>query len=105
MEDESKEVRGLERDYDLMPKGRDSFELQLNREIANRLGNLIATAYTTIEFEKVEGAEVCLIRVDSSPEPVFFDTDDDDEFHVRMGTSAEPLNMQETQRHIQDHFN
>ena len=104
VEDDSNAVRGLGRDYDLMPKGRDDFELQLNREIANKVGNIIATAYTTIEFEEVEGAEVCLIRVDSSPEPVYFDTGDGDEFYVRMGTSAEPLNMQETQIHIQNHF-
>ena len=105
VEDDSKAVRGLGRDYDLMPKGRDSFELQLNREIANRLGNIIATAYMTIEFEEIEGAEVCLIRVDSSPEPVYFDTGDGDEFYVRMGTSAEPMNIQETQDYIQNHFN
>lgn len=103
--DENKEVRGLDRDYNLMPKGQDSFELQLNREIANRLGHLIANAYTTIEFETASGKEVCLVRVDPSPEPVYFDTGNGDEFYVRMGTSAEPLNMQETQRYIQDHFN
>jgi len=102
VEDKTKEVKGLQRDYKLMRNGRDDFELQLNREIANRLGRLIATAYTTIEFKNVNGKEVCLIRVDKTPEPVYFDGDD---FYVRMGTSAEPLNMQEATRHIQEHFN
>ena len=75
-----------------------------NREIANRTGRLLAAAYTTVEFEEIDGKEVCLIRVDPSPQPVYFNTDDGDEFYVRMGTSAEPLNMQETEEYIRDHF-
>lgn len=104
VEDGTWEIKGLERDYKLMKDGRDDFELQLNREIANRTGRLLAAGYTTVEFEEIDGKEVCLIRVDPSPQPVYFNTDDGDEFYVRMGTSAEPLNMQETEEYIRDHF-
>ncbi|MEM4780329.1 MAG: DUF262 domain-containing protein [Halalkalicoccus sp.] len=103
VEDEDKKVRGLDRDYSLIGS-RDEFGLQLDREIANRLGRMMAVTYTTVEFETVDDKDLCVIRVDRSPEPVFFDNGSGEEFYVRMGTSAEPMGMQEANDYIQTNF-
>jgi hypothetical protein len=104
VEDDSKEIKGLERDYNLMQKGKDSFGLQLRQEVADRLGQMMATAYTHVKFEEVDGNEVCVIWVDDSPKPVFFEEDDSEQFYVRTGTSAQPLSIQEANEYIDDHW-
>lgn len=103
VEDEEKEVKGLDRDLKLMG-GKDDFELQLNREIKNRLGHLIATAYTEVTFETVRGKEVCAVWVDESPEPVYFQDGDEERFYARNGSSAEPLTIQDAQEYIERQF-
>lgn len=45
-----------------------------------------------------------MIWVDPSPEPVFFEDDDHDQFYIRAGNSADPLTMQEAQEYIDRHF-
>lgn len=104
VEDETKEVKGLDRDLKLMSDGKDDFELQLNREITNRLGHMMASVYTEVDFETVDGSEVCVIWVDPSPEPVYFDGEDGEAFYVRSGSSAEPRTMQEAQEYIERHY-
>jgi hypothetical protein len=104
VEDDTKAVKGLERDYKLMQKGRDSFGLQLRQEVADRLGQMMATAYTHVDFEEVDGKDVCVIWVDDSPKPVFFEEDDSEQFYVRTGTSAQPLSIQEANEYIDEHW-
>jgi hypothetical protein len=104
VEDKTKEVKGLDRDLKLMSDGKDDFELQLNREITNRLGHMMASVYTEVDFETVDGSEVCIIWVDPSPEPVYFDGEDGEAFYVRSGSSAEPRTMQEAQEYIERHY-
>lgn len=104
VEDGTKDVKGLDRDLKLMSDGKDDFELQLNREISNRLGHMMGAVYSEVDFEKVDGNEVCVIWVDPSPEPVYFHGEDGDEFYVRAGSSSEPRTMQEAQEYIERHF-
>ena len=104
VEDGTKEAKGLERDLNLMSDGKDDFELQLNREINNRLGHMMASAYTEVGFEPVDGEEVCVVWVDATPEPMYFDGEDGEEFYVRSGSSAEPRTIQEAQEYIARHF-
>lgn len=104
VEDNTKEIKGLKRDMKLMSNGKDSFGLQLNQEISNRLGHMMANVYTEIDFEPIENNEVCVIWVDASPKPVYFAKNNRDEFYVRSGSSAEPLSMQEAQEYIEQHF-
>lgn len=104
VEDETKAVTGLGRDLKLMKDGKDSFELQLTREISERLGHMMASVYTEVGFEEVDGQEVCVVWVDPCPEPVFFEDDGQDRFYVRAGSSADPLTMQEAQEYIERHF-
>jgi hypothetical protein len=105
VKDDTKEIKGLDRDYNLMEKGKDSFGLQLRQEVSNRLGQMMATAYTHVRFEEVDEKEVCVIWVDDSPKPVFFEEDDSEQFYVRTGTSAQPLSIQEANKYIDEHWN
>lgn len=103
VEDDSKEVKGLDRDFNIT-RGKDGFELQLNREIKNRLGHLMATAFTEVSFEAIDSKDVCTIWVDESPDPVYFSDGNHEKFYVRNGSSAEPLTMQEAQEYVEIHF-
>lgn len=104
VEDENKEITGLERDFNLMKKGKDGFGLQLTREISERLNQMMAAVYTEVKFEEIDGKEVCVIWVDPSPEPVYLQKDGRDYFYVRQGSSAEPLTMQQAEGYRERHF-
>ncbi|MFW6111467.1 MAG: RNA-binding domain-containing protein [Candidatus Bipolaricaulota bacterium] len=101
VEDDNWEVKGLERDFKIMKKERDSFELQLNQEIANHLGEVFASQLVELSFEEVEGKTVGVITVHKSSDPVFFD---EDEFYVRRGSSSVSLSGKDTQEYIKKHF-
>jgi len=104
VQDDTKEVTGLERDLKLMQKGKDDFELQLTREISERLDHMMATVYTEVEFAEVDDKEVCVIWVDPSTKPQFYEDDGQERFYVRAGSSADPLTMQEAQEYVERHF-
>ena len=101
VEDENFEPVGIERDLNLMPKSKDDFELQLNGIIEDRLGNMMATAYTHETFEEIDGNTVCVIWVDESPDPVYFTENGQDTFYVRNGSSSVPLGVQDATQYIQ----
>ena len=97
---DDKTVKGLERDLKLM-ENLDDFEVTLGQEISTRLGDAVASLYTNIEFEEVNGETVCTVSVEPSSDPVYFE---DDEFIVRQGSSARPLNIQDANRYIQENW-
>lgn len=100
VDDHNHRAVGIERDLKLMKDGKDSFELQLNREISNRLGKMMATAYTHETFEEVDGKTLCVVWVDDSPDPVYFEGDDGEKFYARSGSSSEPLGIQDANQYI-----
>lgn len=104
VEDRDKDIKGLSRDYKLMSNGQDDFGLQLTQVISDRLGEIMSTAYTTVEFEEVDGKEICVIYVEESPNPVYFNKDSEDKFYVRNGSASEPLNLPEANEYIQRNF-
>ena len=101
VEDENWETVGLERDFKIMKEERDSFELQLNQEIANHLGEVFASQLVNVSFEEVEGKTVCVVDVHKSSDPVFFDEDD---LYVRRGSSSTALSGKDTQEYTKKHF-
>lgn len=101
VEDKEKEVKGVERDLTLMQDGRDDFELQLNQEIRDRLGDHFVSTYTQVQFEEIDEKTVCVVSVEPSPDPIYFD---DDGFYVRIGSSATPLSIPEANKFIQENF-
>ena len=104
VEDASKEVKGLERDYRILRNGQDEFELQLRQEIANRINELMSNTYTTVDFKEVNGKEVCVVYVEESPNPVYFRENGEQKFYVRDGTSSKPLSISEANDYIKINF-
>jgi Holliday junction resolvase len=101
VEDKNKEVTGIHRDLKLMQDGMDDFELELNQEIRNKLGEHFAATYTQLSFEELDGETVCVVSVEQSPKPVYFDGDD---FIVRIGSSATSLSIQDANQYIAENF-
>jgi hypothetical protein len=101
VEDKEKEVKGIERDLNVLQDGRDDFELQLNQEIRERLGEHFASTYTQVTFEEIEGKTVCVVSVEQSPNPVYYDEND---FYVRIGSSATALSIPDANQYIQENF-
>ncbi len=98
-------VIGLNDDFDtLQRKNSDGFENHLNLLIKNYIGVHFAN-YININFEKIEGKEVCLVRVRGSHKPAFLKNEDKkEEFFIRIGNSTQPLSMSEAEEYIRNHF-
>lgn len=103
VEDEDKEIKGIDRDLPLMKKGnKDSFELELNQAISDKLNESFVSIYTQLEFVEVDGKELCVVSVEPSSDPVYYGAERD--FYVRMGSSTRPLNPEETIKYIEENF-
>jgi len=46
------------------------------------------------------GRTVCVVWVDDSPDPVYFEDDDGEKFYARSGSSSEPLGIQDANQYI-----
>ena len=103
VKDEDKQVKGIKRDLKLMRKGKDDFELQVNQIISDKLGSKFGSIYTNLEFKTIESSEVCVITVEPSPDPVYYENGQD--FYVRQGSSSIPLGVEEVTEYVREHFN
>lgn len=69
-------IIGLERDYSVMDKdgNNDVFERQIRGSLEANLTNYSTVLECTkkITFPKIDGIEICQIRVEPSPIPIFF---------------------------------
>lgn len=108
VDDRYHNVVGLERDFKVLTegkkplfKGEDELELQLNRSIVKLAGPVLASKYVDISFRNIKGKTICVVDVKSSNEPVLFKKD---KFYVRLGSSSEPLDKQQMNEYIKDHF-
>ena len=90
-------VLGLEEDFRLVRRAdRDNYELWLRDLLTTTLGSLAAAA-VTIDFETIDGKDVCLLRVPSGRRPVFVRSSKQQraEFVVRVGNSTRELDARE----------
>lgn len=87
-------IVGIEKDIqvaDKRKKNHDSYLLFLNDSIHNRIGKAAIGKYI-IYFHRQEDKEICIIEVNHSPEPVFFQGD----FFIRNGNQTRKLSPEET---------
>lgn len=103
VEDDGKQVKGIDRDLNVIQKGKDGFELQLNQVISDKLGDKFGSIYTKLDFEEIDGKTVCVVSVEASSDPVYFG--DEEDFYVRQGSSSKALNVGEATEYIQEHWN
>ena len=106
------DVRGIESDYQTFdPKkigqNADGFRLHLDNLIKSYLGDVYHT-YLSILIEKVDGSEICVVKVDRSDEPVFLKSKEKgeikEEFFIRRSASTVPLSLADTVQYIDLHW-
>lgn len=100
---DSKEIVGLNVDYNNLPrKDRDGFENHLAMLIKNTIG-LAFSKYISVNFEEIEGKEVCIISIVPSHKPVYLTGPDKrDEFFVRVGNSTQSFTMSDAEEYIKN---
>lgn len=93
-------VVGIENDYKfLMKQNADGFVLFLVQVINNRIGKEF-NKYVSAVVEKIDGKDVCIVRVEASEKPSFLKYDNKEEFYIRASVSSEPLNVREANEYI-----
>jgi hypothetical protein len=97
-------VLGLETDYETLGKhNRDGFEVALSNLLKARVG-VNALPLIRVDFESVNGRDICIVAVDASTEPVYVREGDEEEFYVRTHSATRPLNVSEAAEYIDKHF-
>lgn len=81
-----KEILGLQRDYSTMTAepNRDGFEQTLTHVVSKYLGKEYAPL-VHVSFVDVDGEDVCWVRTDASPRPVYLEENGHFRFYVRIG--------------------
>lgn len=102
---DDKTIVGLDQDYAVLPKkNRDGFENHVTMLIKTMIG-ISLTKYIKIDFDSVDGKDVCIIYVQAGHKPAYLKNGDrKEEFYVRIGNSTQPFSMSETEEYIKSHF-
>ena len=93
---DDEQIIGLERDYQTLPRkpNKDGYELWLRQHLDKSLSCQTA-AIVRIEFEAVDGNEICVVHVGASRRPVFAKPlsggSIPSEFWVRVGNATQQL--------------
>jgi len=104
---DEKKLLGLETEYKTLgKKGRDGYELFLGNLISENIekGKVFCSEYVAMDFCDIDGNDVCLLNVQSSPEPVYVKEGRDKNFYTRRGNSNQKLNTEEAVKYISLHW-
>lgn len=101
VEDGTKEIKGIERDLQLMKNSRDKFGLTLTQIVTTKLGEAFAATYVRHDFDQVEDKTLAVVSVEASPDPVFYEGE---RLYVRAGSSSRPLSGSEIPEYINNNF-
>ena len=103
--DDDGNILGLEKDMKTLAKQNiDGFELHLRQVINKYLGEYFEK-YLKISFSKIDGKEVCVIKISKSGSPVFINYEGNDSFFVRNGNASIPKNRKEQSEYEKLHWN
>ncbi len=101
---DDKSIKGLSVDYQSLPRqDRDGFENHFNHIFNTALGARFRQ-FVKLNFEEINGHDVCLVDVSPSDGPVYLKTNDAEEFFVRTGNTTTSLKMSETTDYIKSHW-
>ncbi len=101
---DNKSVNGLEADYQSLPRAdRDGFENHFNHIFNTVLGARFRQ-FVKLNFEKINGRDICLVEVSPSDAPVYLKTNNSEEFYVRTGNATTSLIMSEAADYIKSHW-
>jgi len=101
---DNKSVSGLEQDFQTLPRqDRDGFENHFNHIFNIMLGPGFRR-FVKLNFEKINGHDVCLVEISVSDSPVYLKTNNAEEFFVRTGNTTTSLTMSEAQNFIKSRW-
>ncbi len=98
-------VVGLENDFKCLPKkNKDGLENHISMLLKTTIG-LPFAKYVDVDFETVDGLEVCVVSVSGSHKPAYLrNSDKTEEFFVRVGNSTQPFSMSDAEDYIKTHW-
>jgi len=101
---DNKNPIGLEQDYQSLPRtDRDGFENHFNHIFNAALGAKFRQ-FVKLNFEEINGRDVCLVEVLPSDAPVYLKFNNTEEFYVRTGNATTALMMSEAADYIRSHW-
>ncbi|MEK7071813.1 MAG: RNA-binding domain-containing protein [Patescibacteria group bacterium] len=101
---DDKTIYGLEDDYKTLPRqDRDGFENHFNHIFQSMLGPRFRQ-FIKVNFEKINGRDVCVVEVKPSDSRVYLKQNNTEEFFIRTGNSTSALTMSEAQDYIKSHW-
>jgi predicted HTH transcriptional regulator len=94
--DDDGKVLGLQEDYKTLEKpNSDRFRLVIKNSLESYLKNKIIFDYVNLDFPVIDGKEICMIRVSSTPVPIFVRDGDKQECYVRVDNESKPYSYDE----------
>jgi len=101
---DDRHVVGLERDYETLKiKSRDGFENRVTTLVAAGVGDGFLKR-VFVGFSRLEGLDVCRVRIDAATEPAFVRDGDRESFYVRAGNSSRPFGLRDATRYIRERW-
>ncbi|MDO8601052.1 MAG: putative DNA binding domain-containing protein [bacterium] len=101
---DDKTIYGLEDDYKTLPRqDRDGFENHFNHIFQSMLSPRFRQ-FVKINFERINGRDICLIEVRPSDQQVYLKQNNAEEFYIRTGNTTSALTMSEAQDYIKSHW-
>lgn len=95
---------GLEKDYrTLQRKDRDGFEIHFT-QIFNAMIGPEFRSHVHLRFTKIQNAEICRIKVEPSPRPVYFKYDQYEHFYMRTGNITTSLKLSEIESYVRSRW-
>lgn len=99
------EINGLSKDISTLPKKDiDGFQNHLTMIVKTMIGvNFLNNI--DVNFENIEDKDICVISVKKGHKPAYLkNSDNKEEFFVRVGNSTQPLSMSEAEEYIKEQF-
>jgi hypothetical protein len=102
--DDEGQILGLEKEMKTQGKpNRDGFENGFNM-VFNKMVGAEFRHYLVVEFKEFDQKTVCRVLVMPSPQPVYLNHNNNEEFYIRTGNSSQPLTVSKAVNYIQTHF-
>jgi hypothetical protein len=102
--DDDKQITGIAKDLaTFRKKNTDGFFQHLISLISSYIGAEF-TSFAQITFENIENKTICIVKIKSSPNPVFVKEGEQRSFYIRSGNSSRELNPEEVFKYIQLHW-
>lgn len=93
-------ILGIENDINcLKRRDRDGFQQAFTQSIINYLGVEFG-GYIQISFTERDKKTVCVVKVESSPKPVFLEDKGEKEFYIRLGNTTRSLDIEKAYEYI-----